>query len=143
MFVVQGVRVPLPFLVSRSITKALSFFRIIDPPNRHAVSPVSSQSGTSTTVKNGSDLDKQGDNSKEKPNSDKGERWYLPVDLVTAPVTAVILLLATKSIDGSVVARGIVGADGVIPYDVLIMFMCLVSYPFFSTLPSAVSNHIG
>ena len=53
------------------------------------------------------------------------ERLYIPITHTSAPVIGVIILLATTSIGGEELRRGIVGADGVRPYDVLALFICL------------------
>jgi hypothetical protein len=55
------------------------------------------------------------------------KRVRFPLDLRTAPVIGVLLLLATTTIDESVLRLGIVGEDGVQPYDVLVLFISLVS----------------
>ena len=59
-----------------------------------------------------------------KPAAD---RWTLKLSLETAPFIGVILLLITTTINGSVVKLGIIGEEGVRPYDVLVLFICLVS----------------
>lgn len=41
-------------------------------------------------------------------------------------MAGVVLLLATTTIDGSVLKHGIVGEEGVRPYDVLVLFISLV-----------------
>lgn len=58
---------------------------------------------------------------------ERNERMSLPLDLRTAPVAGVILLLITTTINGSVLRSGIVGEEGVRPYDVLVLFISLVS----------------
>ncbi|WVQ71479.1 hypothetical protein IAR50_001017 [Cryptococcus sp. DSM 104548] len=52
------------------------------------------------------------------------KRLYIPIDLRTAPVIGVIILLASTCIPGSVVRRGIVGSGGVRPYDIMTLFLC-------------------
>lgn len=52
-------------------------------------------------------------------------RVYIPITHTSAPVIGVLILLATTSIGGEELRRGIVGADGVRPYDVLALFICL------------------
>lgn len=51
----------------------------------------------------------------------------LPLDLRTAPLAGVILLLITTTIPGSVLRQGIVGTAESKPYDVLVLFISLVS----------------
>ncbi|KIW69657.1 hypothetical protein PV04_05521 [Phialophora macrospora] len=50
---------------------------------------------------------------------------HLHLSLTTAPVVAVILLLATTTIYGSTIRLGIVGDENVKPYDVLVLFISL------------------
>jgi hypothetical protein len=45
------------------------------------------------------------------------------IGLSSAPLLAVLLLLATTSIGGEQIRLGIVGSQGVVPYDVLVLFM--------------------
>ena len=49
------------------------------------------------------------------------------MNYITVPLFAVLLLLATRSIDGTVIKRGIVGADGVKPLNIMALFISLVS----------------
>ncbi|SCV70380.1 BQ2448_1774 [Microbotryum intermedium] len=58
-------------------------------------------------------------------SKNKEERWSFPIDLRTAPVAGVVLLLITTTIEGSVLRKGIVGEEGVRPYDVLVLFISL------------------
>ncbi|EST06266.1 Arsenite/antimonite efflux pump membrane protein, ArsB [Kalmanozyma brasiliensis GHG001] len=50
---------------------------------------------------------------------------HLTIDHVSAPVIGVIVLLATTTIGGEQVRQGIVGEDGIEPYDVLALFISL------------------
>lgn len=52
-------------------------------------------------------------------------RLHISISLTTAPVIAVILLLATTTINGSTIRLGIVGDENVKPYDVLVLFIAL------------------
>ena len=52
-------------------------------------------------------------------------RLYIHLSLTTAPVIAVILLLATTTIHGSTIRLGIKGDENVKPYDVLVLFISL------------------
>jgi hypothetical protein len=54
------------------------------------------------------------------------EPLHFPLDLRTAPVVGVILLLATTTINGSTIRLGIVGDENIKPYDVLVLFISLV-----------------
>lgn len=53
------------------------------------------------------------------------KRMYLTIDHVSAPVIGVLILLATTTIGGAQVRQGIVGEDGIEPYDVLALFISL------------------
>ncbi|KIX00370.1 uncharacterized protein Z518_10509 [Rhinocladiella mackenziei CBS 650.93] len=48
---------------------------------------------------------------------------YFSLSLKTAPVTGVILLLATTTINGSTIKLGIKGDEDIKPYDVLVLFI--------------------
>lgn len=61
------------------------------------------------------------------PSSPSTPSLHFPIDLSTAPVIGVILLLATTSIDKTVLVDGIVGNQGVRPYDIMTLFISLVS----------------
>ncbi|GAC72640.1 hypothetical protein PANT_7d00202 [Moesziomyces antarcticus T-34] len=50
---------------------------------------------------------------------------YITIDHVSAPVIGVLVLLATTTIGGEQVRQGIVGEDGIEPYDVLALFISL------------------
>jgi len=64
----------------------------------------------------------------EKPEEkDPGSRMYFKLGLETAPVIGVLLLLASTCIPGSVVRDGIVGSEGVRPYDIMTLFLSFVS----------------
>ncbi|SPO21742.1 uncharacterized protein UTRI_01228_B [Ustilago trichophora] len=58
-------------------------------------------------------------------SSTKYETMYLIIDHVSAPVIGVLVLLATTTIGGEQVKQGIVGEDGIEPYDVLALFISL------------------
>lgn len=55
-------------------------------------------------------------------------RWHLHINFLTVPLISVLLLLATQCIDGTDVRRGILGADGVKPIDIMALFISLVSF---------------
>ncbi|KGB80294.1 hypothetical protein I307_05781 [Cryptococcus deuterogattii 99/473] len=63
-------------------------------------------------------------NTLEKEDSSEEERLHMPLDLRTAPVIGVLLLLASTCIPGGVVRRGIAGSGGVRPYDIMVLFVC-------------------
>jgi hypothetical protein len=53
---------------------------------------------------------------------------YFKLGLETAPVIGVLVLLASTCIPGSVVRDGIVGSEGVRPYDIMTLFLSFVSF---------------
>ncbi|BFZ61765.1 hypothetical protein YB2330_002840 [Saitoella coloradoensis] len=57
--------------------------------------------------------------------SRKWVRTHFPLNLVTAPVLGVIILLISQCIGWSVVGNGIAGTDGIVPYNILILFFSL------------------
>jgi hypothetical protein len=64
----------------------------------------------------------------EKPEGvEKGRRMHFKLGLETAPVIGVLVLLASTCIPGSVVRDGIVGSEGVRPYDIMTLFLSFVS----------------
>ena len=52
---------------------------------------------------------------------------YFKLGLETAPVLGCLLLLASTCIPGSVISNGIVGSEGVRPYDIMTLFISFVS----------------
>ncbi|KAI0048829.1 hypothetical protein FA95DRAFT_1557582 [Auriscalpium vulgare] len=60
-----------------------------------------------------------------EPAREPLHRVYLPVNFLTVPLFSVLLLLAAQVIDGTVVRRGVVGADGVQPLDIMALFISL------------------
>lgn len=50
---------------------------------------------------------------------------HVPLTHVSAPIIGVLLLLMTRSIDGQQVRDGIAGESGVLPYDILLLFLSL------------------
>ena len=61
-----------------------------------------------------------------KPRKSSYRRSYLRLDFTTVPLFAVLLLLATKCIDGRDLRRGIVGDGGVKPLSIMALFISLV-----------------
>jgi hypothetical protein len=59
---------------------------------------------------------------------------YFKLGLETAPVLGCLTLLASTCIPGSVITDGIVGSEGVRPYDIMTLFISFVSLstPFVS-----------
>jgi hypothetical protein len=58
--------------------------------------------------------------------SEPPRRQYLYVNFLSTPIIAVLLLLATKAINGTVLRHGILGADGIEPINIMALFISLV-----------------
>ncbi|GJE94670.1 hypothetical protein PsYK624_108410 [Phanerochaete sordida] len=52
-------------------------------------------------------------------------RFQIHLNFITVPLTCVLILLACKAIDGEVLKRGILGADGVKPINIMALFISL------------------
>ncbi|WFD27205.1 hypothetical protein MNAN1_002201 [Malassezia nana] len=61
----------------------------------------------------------------EAEQQDLMETIRIPLTHVTVPIIGVLLLLMTRSIDGQQVRDGIAGESGVLPYDILLLFLSL------------------
>lgn len=59
-------------------------------------------------------------------SEDPPRRRHVVLNYITVPLFSVLLLLATKAIDGPIVKRGIVGDDGIQPLNILALFISLV-----------------
>lgn len=53
-------------------------------------------------------------------------RQYLSINFLSGPMVSVLLLLAVKAINGTVLKRGITGADGIEPISIMALFISLV-----------------
>ena len=51
---------------------------------------------------------------------------HIRLNFITVPLASVLILLASGAIDGSVIRRGIIGADGVKPINIMALFISLV-----------------
>lgn len=143
--VIKGLRVKLPLPISRPLISLLCFLRLRDPPKRPATPitqpvestppspPVDPSPRPSLRSRSESKIgtpatEESAMAGMEEPAVEvEEERLTLVVDLHWAPVAGVVLLLITKTINGSVLRLGIVGEDGICPYDVLVLFIALVS----------------
>ncbi|KAH8118958.1 hypothetical protein DFH11DRAFT_1562144 [Phellopilus nigrolimitatus] len=69
-----------------------------------------------------------------KPDVKPYIRWHrFPINFQTAPLIAVLLLLATRVLDGTDVRQGIVGTNGIEPIAIMALFMSLVRTGFSSS----------
>lgn len=64
--------------------------------------------------------------------SEPVRRIYVPLNFITVPLLAVLILLAARVINGGVVRDGIVGSNGVKPLDIMALFISLVRNSRFS-----------
>ncbi|GAA6049333.1 hypothetical protein JCM3770_007292, partial [Rhodotorula araucariae] len=113
--VIRGISIPVPRTVSAPLLRLAVRVRLVDPPQSVGPAPASNPSVADAP------------SIRDDPHPDPVCAWRLslPLDLRTAPVVGCIFLLATTVINGSVVREGIVGQDGVRPYDVLVLFISL------------------
>lgn len=115
ILVIHPLSYRLPPSISLGIRRLLIALRITDPPSQ------SSPSEEETELQ-----DLPGNNNATTSPSSKGvsrKRMRITIGLSSAPLLAVLLLLATTSIGGEQIKLGIVGDKGVVPYDVLVLFM--------------------
>lgn len=150
-FVIHGVRIPLPKKLNDPLVKLLVRLRLRDPTSRRQQKqtttrpasppvpqddalPPDETTSTRPSLRNRSES-KVGVESATPIGADQAVavedeteqgRLSVVLDLRAAPVVGVVLLLITTTIDGSVLRHGIVGEDGVRPYDVLVLFISLV-----------------
>ncbi|KPV74497.1 uncharacterized protein RHOBADRAFT_44986 [Rhodotorula graminis WP1] len=126
--VIKGFTIPVPRVITVPLLKLAVRCRILDPPalaqptspQPDDCAPPSPKPSTTPLANSSSRLV-----STDAPTPVWNKRLSLVLDLRTAPVVGCIFLLATTVIDGSVVRLGIVGEDGVRPYDVLVLFISL------------------
>ncbi len=156
ILVVFPFDIPIPFFLSRPIRKTLESLRILNPipppprpihgkpsspppstpntettPNANPTSKLNPNTYTNDTEtsngENATDDVGQPAFSTSHNGKEEQQRWIFHMDLTTAPVIGVLLLLATTSIGGDVLRNGIVGTNGVKPYDIMTLFLSLVS----------------
>ncbi|KAM0786511.1 hypothetical protein ACM66B_001969 [Microbotryomycetes sp. NB124-2] len=135
--VIRGITISVPAIISRPLRRMLVALRVLDPlPSRDqppspkldldgAAVPSSATSRSPSVAAKGVDTSPSIVNGKTAAPRSEDPRWKLVLDLRTAPVTGVVLLLITTTIDGSVLRLGIVGDESVRPYDVLVLFFSL------------------
>ncbi|GAA96901.1 uncharacterized protein L969DRAFT_96793 [Mixia osmundae IAM 14324] len=112
--VLRPLKITLPGFCSRWIRQSLVSLRLQDPHE-----PAIESSAGCEHVQD------DGQQASARSASFRKARMRLVLSLETAPVVGVLLLLATVTIPGSVLRLGIVGDEGVRPYDVLVLFISL------------------
>jgi hypothetical protein len=60
-------------------------------------------------------------------------RWHIELTYASFPVVAVLFLLAVTAIGRETIRKGIVGAEGIHPLDIMALFISLVELQFYST----------
>ena len=150
VLVVFPIRIPLPRPLTRALVKFSRKLRILNTPptssssstsNPHLQTSTSISTSTSTSTSTSPNPPAQtpratnpdGDQDQDQdPEEDDllEKQYHFPITLSTAPVIGVLLLLASTSIPGDVVRTGIVGSGGVKPYDIMTLFISLVSRTF-------------
>ncbi|GAA5912551.1 hypothetical protein JCM8208_001989 [Rhodotorula glutinis] len=125
--VIKGFTFPVPRFISAPLLKLAVRCRILDPPAlAQPASPRPDHSAPPSPKPSTAPLaDSSTQLATGRAEPVWNKRLKLVLDLRTAPVVGCIFLLATTVIDGSVVRLGIVGEDGVRPYDVLVLFISL------------------
>lgn len=112
------LRIKLGVRVTRQLTKWGQWTRLIggsSPPGGD------SQSSTTAVIASEDDPHEHPPSSTAKQSSN----WTVTLNLTTSPPLAVLVLLATTTINGSVIRSGIVGDGDSKPYDVLVLFISL------------------
>ena len=124
------VYIPLPMVVSRPLRRlALRMYTALDIPRADEgkrdpldQASVGGEKGASSATSVSDDL---GSEPAPSVSTADNKRVWLPLTHTTAPVIGVLLLLATTSIGGAEVRKGIAGDSAVYPYDVLALFLSL------------------
>lgn len=134
ILVVFPIRIPLPRPLTRFLVKSARSARILNSPPSHGddsdfkTSPTPIPPAPTTELNRAASSNAQPPSGPERDSDDLLEkRYHFPINLSTAPVIGVFLLLASTSIPGDVVRTGIVGSGGVKPYDIMTLFISLVS----------------
>ncbi|KAE8221133.1 hypothetical protein CF319_g5457 [Tilletia indica] len=123
LIVLVPIKIPIPYRISAVFVK--------DKKEKVAVSADSKATPTQGPATHATDLPPTpSTNSKANLLATPAEdvprkRNYLVLNHVNIPFIGVLILLATRSIEGKQVKDGIVGAAGVEPYDVLLFFISL------------------
>lgn len=69
------------------------------------------------------------------PSTTPVKRVSVRLNFITVPLVSVLVLLATSAFDGEIVRRGVIGADGIKPLDILALFISLVSTISLDNIP--------
>ncbi|WWD15676.1 hypothetical protein CI109_100098 [Kwoniella shandongensis] len=134
ILVIFPLKVPLPLFVSKWYHSLSSRIDIAVPDlHREVDNGTAAASGSVTlpsstrrpvSIQSNDDSQMTEKNLGQLRQQRSPRRVYFPLDLRTAPVIGVLILLASTCISGAVVRRGIVGSSGVRPYDIMTLFIC-------------------
>lgn len=144
VLVVFPIRIPLPRPLTRALVTLFRKLRILNTPETSSSTssshPRTINSTSTSTTPNPPAQSARATNPDRHPDQDPDQdpeeddllekQYHFPITLSTAPVIGVLLLLASTSIPGDVVRTGIVGSGGVKPYDIMTLFISLVSRTF-------------
>ncbi|KAJ9104203.1 hypothetical protein QFC19_004020 [Naganishia cerealis] len=124
ILVVFPLKIPIPYFISKTGKRLLVSCRILSD---HTGAPrISSERKASPEGdRNGADGSATPAATLVNDEYASEERAHFTLGLATAPVIGVLLLLATTSIGGQVLRNGIVGVQGVKPYDIMTLFISL------------------
>ncbi|CAO1613706.1 unnamed protein product [Sympodiomycopsis kandeliae] len=109
LIVIHPVRIPIPYSASEWIRK--QFATEDEPVPTESLGPHREPSVLSGRS--------------NQSVSSLPKRYYLTLNHVSTPIIGILLLLASKTIGGEEIKLGIVGDEGVEPYDVLALFISL------------------
>lgn len=116
LIVIYPIRIPFPFALSEWVRK--QFVHETGPSSSTSSSPPPNAALSREASIISSD-------SLAPRNDNPPKRYYFTLNHVSAPMVGILLLLATKTIGGEEIKLGIVGDEGVEPYDVLALFISL------------------
>lgn len=125
ILVVFPIKIPIPYFISKPAKRFLISIRIIAPIAQPPSLTVE-RKATEEAARNGESASATSIPLDQQRQED--ERVHFNLGLTTAPVIGVLLLLASTSIGGQVLRNGIVGIQGVKPYDIMTLFISLVSH---------------
>lgn len=132
LVVIAPLQIPIPFAVSRPIRRAARRLLGHKQDDDGTAAPTSDAARKRRNSEEDAPEEQTSSPTHVAPDSSSQdvkqaeERTYLPLNHVSAPIIGCLLLLATKTIGGEQVRAGIVGEEGVEPYDVLALFISLV-----------------
>lgn len=113
LIVIYPIRIPIPYAISQWLRSKLIQEEASQHPHplQPAADPAPDREPSTVTQRSSSEAPPQ--------------RYYFTLNHVSAPITGILFLLATKTIGGEEIKLGIVGDEGVEPYDVLALFISL------------------